>query len=138
MIQPDDRESEKKHCPPAEESTLKNPFALPQALRSGLNRNFSPGPAPGSVQDLTTTMSSMKNSNGIATLQNFSIPPDTPPNTITIVRSRYPVIHATEFPVLVSSPPNCAPGSAEFRIPLPKSARMESPRYLVMNPPNVQ
>ena len=76
---------------------------------------MSPGPAPGSVQDLITTAISRKNSAGIAILQNFSIPPDTPPNTITIVSRRNAVIHATEFPTFPIMPPNRAPGAPVFR-----------------------
>ena len=48
---------------------------------------FRPSTAPGSVQARTMQISSMKNSAGMPMPQNFSMPPATPPMTMTIVRT---------------------------------------------------
>ena len=84
-------DSEKNICPPAVEMTSKmlgafsmTPLATAQP---GTNMYFRPSTAPGSVQARTMQISSMKNSAGMPMPQNFSMPPATPPMTMTIVRT---------------------------------------------------
>lgn len=89
IIAPMPSEREKNICPPAVDRTERKsgassitPFATAQP---GMNMYLSPSTAPGSVQARTIQMSRIPNSAGMPTEQTFSMPPPTPPMTITIV-----------------------------------------------------
>ena len=80
---------EKNIWPPAVEMTLKmlgasgmTPLATAQP---GTNIYFRPSAAPGRVQARMMQMSSMMKRAGIPMPQNFSIPPLTPPMTMSMV-----------------------------------------------------
>ena len=80
---------EKNICPPAVEMTSKmlgasaiTPLATAQP---GTNIYFRPFTAPGRVQARMMQISSITNRAGIPMPQNFSIPPLTPPMTISMV-----------------------------------------------------
>ena len=79
-------DSEKNIWPPAEARTLMKPEPL-NTSQFGLNINSRPAPAPGSVTLLMMTMTRKRNNAGIAIFVNFSIPSDTPPLTIKVVKA---------------------------------------------------
>ena len=76
-----------------------------------------------------TTMTSMMNSAGIAILENFSIPPDTPPMTMSTVRTRKNTPNKIAgIPLLINPPKNA---SASTR-PVPQLAPKMSPKFAIM------
>ncbi len=83
-MQPIPRDSEKNICPAAVFNTLIRPISF-NASRSGLNMNSRPTKAPSKVTLRITTISIIINNAGMATVVNFSIPPEIPPITMMIV-----------------------------------------------------
>ena len=95
------RDREKNIWPPAVANTWKmlgassiTPFATAQP---GTNIYFRPFTAPGRVQARMMQISSATNSAGIPTEQTFSIPPPTPPRTMSMV-SATKMIRSTNTP----------------------------------------
>ena len=80
MMVPKPSESEKKACPRAAAKAWASIFE-----KSGLKRYSTPFPAPGRVSEYTAMAITMKNSIGIITLLNFSIPSLMPTITMTVV-----------------------------------------------------
>ena len=71
--------------------------------------NSRPSAAPGSVMLLITTTISITNSAGIATTENFSIPPPIPIVTITKVISMNISVNMIDCVVFeMNSPKNCS------------------------------
>ena len=64
-------------------AALITPLATAQP---GINMYFRPFTAPGRVQARMMQISSITNSAGMPIPQNFSMPPPTPPMTMSIVR----------------------------------------------------
>ena len=71
--------------------------------------NFRPSLALGRVRERTMMMSSITNSAGIPTLLNFSIPPETPPCTITMQMMMNRIVKTTQPSGVVSILPNTSP-----------------------------
>ena len=86
MQEPSD--SEKKACPSAARKVCD--VTLDQ---SGWKRYLMPGPLPGRVMERTAMPMMIRNSSGIITLENFSIPFCTPPNTTPAASARKMVWH---------------------------------------------
>ena len=85
MVMPIPRESEKNICPPAEASTLIQPKPV-KGSKFGLSMNSRPLSAPSRVTLLIMTIKSRINKAGMAIVENFSIPFETPPLTMSMVR----------------------------------------------------
>ena len=74
---------EKNICPPAVARTAPmlgaDSMKPPATAYPGTNMNFRPSMAPSMDRLLMMMMTSMKNSAGIPTVLNFSMPPEMPP-----------------------------------------------------------
>ena len=71
--------------------------------------NFRPSEALGRVRERTMMISSITNSAGIPTLLNFSIPPETPPCTMTMQITMNRIVKNTQPSGVVSIAPKISP-----------------------------
>ncbi len=71
--------------------------------------NFRPSTALGSVSARTMMMSSITNRAGMPILLNFSMPPETPPCTISMQMMMNRAVNTTQPRGVVSMAPNTSP-----------------------------
>ena len=139
------RDREKNIWPPAVprmvirfgDSSIKPPLiAYP-----GTNMNFSPSMALGSVRERTMTISSITAKAGMPILLNFSIPPETPPMTISMqitINSSVKMKHPNG---LVSMAPNVAApeiGAPKISLSLKLSSARLRDMYCSTYPPRTE
>ena len=92
----------------------------------------SPSDAPGSVTLLITTTISITKSAGIATTENFSIPPPIPIVTITNVMSINNSVNIIDCVVLeMNCPKNCSLALSPTPHETPKISPKLATRYLI-------
>ena len=127
IITPMPRDREKNIWPPAVASTPRK-FSF-RGSKLGTNMNFRPSTAPGRVQERMMMTTSITARAGMPMEQNFSIPPDTPPMTMTMVSSRKMMPNTTPSVWLSMKLSKIAP---PLRPLVPNSAPTRLPTFSTM------